>query len=85
MQPVRRRAGTAVRLLRTIGLIWRSWPFAPSSPVRGGDDTGVPSVLTSADGGILRGLKASEPWTEPAQGEVSSQHTDGVDGESANT
>ncbi len=51
-----------------MGLILRSWPLGIMSPsVRGGDDTGVPSALTSAgDAGIRRGLSASDPWTEPA-------------------
>ena len=59
--------GTAHNPVRTMGLMCRSWPLGMSPSVRGGDDTGVPSVLTTAgDGGIRRGLRASDPWTEPA-------------------
>ncbi len=54
-------------MLRTMGLMCRSWPLRMSPSVRGGDDTGVPSALTKAgDAGIRRGLSASDPWTEPA-------------------
>ena len=48
-----------------MGLILRSMPLTPS-PSAGDVDDGVAlSVLATADGGICRGLKASEPCTEP--------------------
>ena len=50
---------------RTMGLILRSWPLMPSPSPGGVDDGVTPSTLATADGGICRGLKASEPWTEP--------------------
>jgi hypothetical protein len=51
-----------------MGLILRSWPLMPS-PLPGGVEDGVtPSTLATADGGICRGLKASEPCTEPGCG-----------------
>ena len=61
------------RVLRTMGLIRRSWPLGSMSPsARGGDDTGVPSVLaTAGDGGIRRGLRASDPCTEPGHTGIS--------------
>ena len=53
---------------RTMGLILRSWPLTASSSAGDVDGSVAPSPLATADGGMCRGLKASEPWTEPEHG-----------------